>query len=143
MRKKYRLPFVKYSPAEKNSPCWRTENVYGNIEQCCGLLTSFSQILRLSELLSQSDKAKIKATYDSFDVETMWTWTTGKKVEQQMEKWALACNYEHPCHSLIMDAEDNIWDDRFTKEELNEIDTYNNIPFPPLPTELTNYLYAM
>ncbi|KAI9364772.1 hypothetical protein BD770DRAFT_153281 [Pilaira anomala] len=38
-----------------------------------------------------------------------------------MEGLVLACNYEHPAHSLILDTSDKSWLAYFTKEEIGEI----------------------
>ncbi|ORZ18879.1 hypothetical protein BCR42DRAFT_411781 [Absidia repens] len=93
-----------------------------------------------AKTLTPSDKLRIQAIYDTMDETKMWTLSTGKKVETTMRTLAMSCEYEHPCHSLILDVNDTTWDDYFTKEELMEIEAYNDLTFPPLPSELAAFL---
>ncbi|KAI7900632.1 uncharacterized protein BX663DRAFT_151916 [Cokeromyces recurvatus] len=60
-----------------------------------------------------------------------------------MEQFALACTFEHPCHSLILDSGDQCWETVFTKEDLNEIKTFKLKRLPNLPTDLENYFNSL
>ncbi|KAG0743871.1 hypothetical protein G6F33_010833 [Rhizopus arrhizus] len=75
--------------------------------------------------------------------EKMWKLKTGTFVERQMERFALTCNFEHPCYSLIFDSGDKRWDKYFTEEELIEIKSYQLKKFPPLPLEMKEYLQTL
>ncbi|KAF7729405.1 hypothetical protein EC973_004384 [Apophysomyces ossiformis] len=70
----------------------------------------------------------------------MWKLKSGNKVEKVMEKLALACNYEHPCHSLILDLGHPVWKEYFSIDELKEIREYRKKTLEVLPAELTEYL---
>ncbi|CAO3591578.1 unnamed protein product [Absidia cylindrospora] len=81
--------------------------------------------------------------YGALDPNKMWTLSTGTKVEQQMERYALDCSHEHPCHSLILDTMDETWNDYFTAEEIREIKDYQRPTPPPPPREFLVYLDAI
>ncbi|KAF7727424.1 hypothetical protein EC973_007588 [Apophysomyces ossiformis] len=102
--------------------------------------SSSSSSSRSKQSLSDVDKEAIRLIYDSLDEHRMWTLSTGKKVELVMKEMALACNFEHPCHSVILDLRDSIWSDYFTVSELEEIRSYNWKPLPDLPSDLQQYL---
>ncbi|KAI7858190.1 hypothetical protein BDC45DRAFT_597145 [Circinella umbellata] len=57
-----------------------------------------------------------------------------------MKEYAVKCNFEHPCHSFIMDPSDQTWNDLFTEGELNEIMTENAPTVLPLPAPLQHYM---
>lgn len=104
------------------------------------LFTASSSINSKQTKLDVVDKVNIRKLYSNLNEEKMWKLKTGTFVERQMERFALACNYEHPCHSLIFDSGDKCWDEYFTEEELIEIKSYQLKKFPPLPLELKEYL---
>ncbi|KAG2191987.1 hypothetical protein INT47_000779 [Mucor saturninus] len=93
--------------------------------------------------LDDVDKVKIRKLYSDLNEEKMWKLKTGTIVERQMERFALTCNFEHPCHSLIFDSGDNCWNNYLTEEELIEIKSYQLKKFPPLPLELKEYLQTL
>ncbi|KAI8138450.1 hypothetical protein BJV82DRAFT_523413 [Fennellomyces sp. T-0311] len=71
--------------------------------------------------LNAEDMEKVKATYKKMEEGEMWRLSTGKLVEREMEKVALAIDTEHPAHSVILDPTASVWATHFTKEELVEI----------------------
>ncbi|CAO3601326.1 unnamed protein product [Absidia cylindrospora] len=93
-----------------------------------------------SKLLSASDKEAIKKMYNSLDPNKMWTLSTGKIVEKAMKNLALACQYEHSCHSLIMDPEDPTWEKHFTADEIIELATFKAPSLPTPPHDFTQFL---
>ncbi|KAI8140993.1 hypothetical protein BJV82DRAFT_620372 [Fennellomyces sp. T-0311] len=94
----------------------------------------------LGRKLNDVDRDSIAQIYNSLDENQMWKLSTGTIVEKQMEKLTLDCNYEHQTHSLIMDCSLTVWNDYFTKEELDEIRNYNPIAIRELPSELNDYI---
>ncbi|KAG1580612.1 hypothetical protein G6F47_010490 [Rhizopus delemar] len=107
------------------------------------LTTASSSIDSKQTKLDDVDKVKIRKLYSSMNEEKMWKLKTETFVERQMERFALTCNFEHPCHSLIFDSGDKCWDEYFTEEELIEIKSYQLKKFPPLPLELKEYLQTL
>ncbi|CAO3593564.1 unnamed protein product [Absidia cylindrospora] len=91
-------------------------------------------------LLTFAQKATLQDMFENLDMAKMWHLSTGTIVEKQMEKLAMACIYEHSCHSLVIDTEDPMYDDYFTAEELNEIQTHNAAPLPDLPVNINQCL---
>ncbi|KAI7902023.1 uncharacterized protein BX663DRAFT_511446 [Cokeromyces recurvatus] len=71
--------------------------------------------------LSIAEKSKIKEMYKALDKSKMWVLSTGRRVEEVMETFALSCNYEHLSCSLISDVEDEHWCSYFNYDELKEI----------------------
>ncbi|KAI9249128.1 hypothetical protein BDA99DRAFT_524053 [Phascolomyces articulosus] len=86
------------------------------------------------------DRQAIEKVYADLDDETLWTLSTGTIVEKQMERLAVGCSYEHPCHSLILDLDDSIRFNYFTESEINEIREYNTPNLPALPKNISDYL---
>ncbi|KAF7730005.1 hypothetical protein EC973_003418, partial [Apophysomyces ossiformis] len=92
--------------------------------------------------LTTCDKSRLKNIYESLEDSKKWTLKTGKKVEDEMLKLAMQCNYQHPSHSFIMDPNDSHWLDYFTKEELDEIKTFKIPTMDDIPSDLHEYLYS-
>ncbi|KAG1051286.1 hypothetical protein G6F43_006495 [Rhizopus delemar] len=57
-----------------------------------------------------------------------------------MEEFALKCNYEHPCHSIIFDSNDKCWEDVFSSEDLQEIRIYRLKQLDDLPVNFQEYI---
>ncbi|CAO3593563.1 unnamed protein product [Absidia cylindrospora] len=93
--------------------------------------------------LSVVQKNAIQAMFSNLDTSKMWRLSTGTLVEQQMDKLALECKYEHSCHSLILDIYDTQYNKYFTAEERDETRTHNASPFPTLPDEIEELLTAL
>ncbi|KAL0086442.1 hypothetical protein J3Q64DRAFT_1677398 [Phycomyces blakesleeanus] len=94
----------------------------------------------LSYKLTKHDKDYIKEIYEGLNSQKMWTLSTGTVVEMKMAELAKECVYEHPCHSLILDTDDETWGGYFTQEELEEIQAHKAKPLKPVPSELFEYL---
>ncbi|KAF7732072.1 hypothetical protein EC973_006327 [Apophysomyces ossiformis] len=95
-----------------------------------------------SRKLLPVDRANIAKIYTSLDQERMWKLSTGTFVEKQMMKLAVECDYEHPCHSLILDPQCETWANYFTEQELKEIREHNARPIKQMPTSLQEYLLS-
>ncbi|ORZ05280.1 hypothetical protein BCR42DRAFT_301073, partial [Absidia repens] len=102
--------------------------------------TDLSTTTLSNKRLSPKDKADIKMMYDGLIESKMWKLSTGKMVEKSMMDLAMKCDYEHPCHSLILDPEDRLWEEYFTMDELEEIAAYNAPIIPTPPYEFEQYL---
>ncbi|KAG1054708.1 hypothetical protein G6F43_003301 [Rhizopus delemar] len=90
--------------------------------------------------LKKEDKESISKMYAALKDDEMWTLSSGKKVEKQMEAFSSIFPKEHPCHSLIMDPSDPIWIEYFSEEELEEIRNESAPEVATLPVELSEFL---
>ncbi|GAN11802.1 hypothetical protein MAM1_0985d11403 [Mucor ambiguus] len=86
--------------------------------------------------LAEIDKDRIKNMYASMDKSKMWKLSTGKLVEEQMQKLALSKDHEHLAHSLVLNVQDHCWQEYFTDSELDEIKYYKAIELPVLPSNV-------
>ncbi|KAG2201604.1 hypothetical protein INT45_008153 [Circinella minor] len=60
-----------------------------------------------------------------------------------MKDIAMSKSYEHPVHSMTIDPEDQIYNDKFNQQDLCEIREHKGIEFDlELPKELHQYLYS-
>ncbi|KAI8358555.1 hypothetical protein BD560DRAFT_335052, partial [Blakeslea trispora] len=90
--------------------------------------------------LSSVDKLLIKDRFEKLEESKMWKLSTGTYVEKQMQKFALACNFEHPVHSFVLDTTDCTWEKYFTDEEMIEIRSHRLKKLANLPTPLNEYI---
>ncbi|KAI8328811.1 hypothetical protein EDC96DRAFT_549264 [Choanephora cucurbitarum] len=68
---------------------------------------------------------------------TKWTLKSCRVVEEVIFEKAKDFKFEHPAQQLIMDVDDDIWVDAFTKEELDEIKSACNCQlFDELPSDV-------
>lgn len=74
------------------------------------------------------------------DKERMWKLSSDKIVQIEMMKMVERCQFEHPCHSFILDTEDKNWLDFFTLEEINELKSHNVREMPKLPENFSDLL---
>ncbi|KAI7900361.1 uncharacterized protein BX663DRAFT_459008 [Cokeromyces recurvatus] len=112
-----------------------------NISNTESSLNATSQISASSsnatskQSFQQTDKDKLLEVFNQLDKKKFWYLeasknfakennTELKSVEEKMLIFALQCNYIHPCHSFILDLNDQNWNEVFTNEELMEIDNY-------------------
>ncbi|CDH52463.1 chitin deacetylase [Lichtheimia corymbifera JMRC:FSU:9682] len=102
--------------------------------------TSSSSSSTSVKRLTPSDQARASKTFEALDPSKMWKLTTGTIVEEQLASLVKECNFEHQCHSMILDPSLPIWNQYFTDEELNEISSYNTMAVSQLPTEIRDYL---
>ncbi|KAG1038733.1 hypothetical protein G6F43_012645 [Rhizopus delemar] len=57
-----------------------------------------------------------------------------------MKEFVLACNFEYPVHSLILDLSDESWKKYFSDQDIAEMMNYNEKNLPALPAELNNFI---
>ncbi|KAF7730073.1 hypothetical protein EC973_003019 [Apophysomyces ossiformis] len=104
--------------------------------------SSTSSTSETKKSITADDHRRIADIYASLDERNMWKLSTGTYVEKQMEKLALRCNYEHPCHSLILDPECCTWKEYFSAEELREIRMFATPTIKRMPDDLNRYLMS-
>ncbi|CAO3614033.1 unnamed protein product [Mucor fragilis] len=80
--------------------------------------------------LSIVDKENVKLLYDRLERNKMWKLSSGTFVEENMQEAALTMDYEHPTHSLILDATDKCWDDVFSENEKADIRAFQATEIP-------------
>ncbi|CAG8476978.1 14049_t:CDS:10 [Ambispora leptoticha] len=92
--------------------------------------------------MSEEDFNKFTKAFQKLENTKKWVLTSGKVVEDELYKFGMRCNYEHLCHSFIIDPEDRsfVEENIFSPSELKEIYTYNQKSFPNLPQDLLEYL---
>ncbi|KAI8979876.1 hypothetical protein BDB01DRAFT_898280 [Pilobolus umbonatus] len=106
-------------------------NMANDITPVTGSTTS-SSITATKLSLHLSDKRRVQAVFDQLDRSKLWYLKATIQlsqadnsevlsVEEKILNFALKCNYIHPCHSFILDLNDENWREVFTKEELQEI----------------------
>lgn len=78
--------------------------------------------------------------FAKLDKSKMWRLSTGTVVEQQMQMFALECNYEHPVHSMVLDISDKSWLKYFTPAEIQEIKNYEKKVLVDLPSVMEDYI---
>ncbi|KAI9281397.1 hypothetical protein BC943DRAFT_329805 [Umbelopsis sp. AD052] len=85
------------------------------------------------------------ATFKKMTPEDKWTLSTGKVVEDELFKFGKKCNYEHLCHSWILDTNDKNYtiEGHFTEEELQEIKSFQPVALPDIPDNADNYLSSL
>ncbi|EPB81138.1 hypothetical protein HMPREF1544_12160 [Mucor circinelloides 1006PhL] len=70
----------------------------------------------------------------------MWKLPTGTLVEEQMMKHTIIQDYEHLCHSFILNVQDTSWNAYFSEEEIEEIKRFHVVELPVLPSDTSTYL---
>ncbi|KAG1166000.1 hypothetical protein G6F45_012394 [Rhizopus arrhizus] len=70
----------------------------------------------------------------------MWKLSSGMVVEKKMKEFVLACNFEYPVHSLILDLSDESWKKYFSDQDIAEMMNCNEKDLPALPAELNNFI---
>ncbi|KAI7908286.1 uncharacterized protein BX663DRAFT_539596 [Cokeromyces recurvatus] len=90
--------------------------------------------------LSEEEKRRVLARYNTIEENNKWRLKTGLVVEAEKKVLVKIPSFEHPVHSMIMDPDDLVWEKYFTREEINEIKSYNVKPLEKLPQELQEYL---
>ncbi|CEI90212.1 hypothetical protein RMCBS344292_04541 [Rhizopus microsporus] len=74
--------------------------------------------------LSFLDKDYIKKLYEDLNT-TMWKLSSGVVVEKKVKEFALACNFEHSVHSLVLDLSNESWKKYFSDQDIAEMMNYN------------------
>ncbi|KAG1511548.1 hypothetical protein G6F53_005856 [Rhizopus delemar] len=90
--------------------------------------------------LSFLDKDYIKKLYEDLNESSMWKLSSGMVVEKKMKEFVLACNFEYPVHSLILDLSDESWKKYFSDQDIAEMMNCNEKDLPALPAELNNFI---
>ncbi|RGB28441.1 hypothetical protein C1646_819106 [Rhizophagus diaphanus] len=92
--------------------------------------------------MSEEDFNKFTKAFRKLENTKKWILTSGKVVEDELYKFGMRCNYEHLCHSFIIDPEDRsfVEENIFSPSEFKEIYTYNQKSLPNLPQDLLEYL---
>lgn len=104
---------------------------------------SFTEEINRQLKLTPEDKNRIARRFQGLDEKSMWKLSTGTIVEKKMEELALICEYEHPCHSMILDTNDKNWEGYFTKDEIKEIKAFEKKNFETLPSGLEEYIDSL
>ncbi|KAI9496365.1 hypothetical protein BDB00DRAFT_810188 [Zychaea mexicana] len=104
---------------------------------------------RQTSTLTQSSKAtsaplmpdQVRAFKEKFDaMENGSKWKIGDSyVEDKMFQFGLTCTHEHACHSFVLDAEDEVWEKVFTKDELKVIKEHRLQQLPRLKEEVQDF----
>ncbi|KAI7873498.1 hypothetical protein K492DRAFT_200645 [Lichtheimia hyalospora FSU 10163] len=129
--------------ADSSSMPTTSESVSSDaIPQTSSILSasSSSSSSKHTRKLSISDRKRITEMYDALNVGQMWTLSTGTKVENKMRELAVKCNYEHPCHSMILDPSDKMWMDIFSGDELKDIRMHKAPEVTALPHDLHEFI---
>ncbi|KAI8143035.1 hypothetical protein BJV82DRAFT_114985 [Fennellomyces sp. T-0311] len=94
----------------------------------------------MTEAALKDVKQKYSEVLESGQV---WKLESGRIVEKVMMDVAEGFKYEHPVHSLIMNPDDLLFEDKFTKAELDEIRNTKSVEFDQeLPSEMKECLYS-
>ncbi|KAK4520022.1 succinate--CoA ligase beta chain [Mucor velutinosus] len=108
-------------------------------ESICDTDSPSAKIPKLSVL----DKKIIQSLYDRLDRSKMWRLSNGTIVEDKMKEVALGFEYEHPCHSLILDVNDACWSEVFESDEIEEIRSFRSVEMPVMSAEVESYIQAL
>ncbi|KAG0737057.1 hypothetical protein G6F66_008002 [Rhizopus arrhizus] len=80
---------------------------------------SSTSSLHYQQKLSNEDFLLLKSSYES--IQNKWVLRSGTCMEDIMYEASRKFIYEHPSHSFIFSANDDIWKDYFSVEDLKEI----------------------
>ncbi|KAI9019208.1 hypothetical protein CLU79DRAFT_705285 [Phycomyces nitens] len=69
-----------------------------------------------------------------------WKLSNGVIVEEVVQKARLDCNFEHPCHSFILELDDPFWETYFSDEERKEISNTGIQAFEDIHKDAADYL---
>ncbi|KAI8080713.1 uncharacterized protein B0P05DRAFT_539295 [Gilbertella persicaria] len=95
--------------------------------------------LSYQKKISKEEKLAVLKYYASLKAEDKWLLKSGATVEDKMAQLVSECQFEHPCHHLILDTSDAHYDNIFTNDELDEIESNDSEKyFGPLPKRLQN-----
>ncbi|KAG1630633.1 hypothetical protein G6F44_011283 [Rhizopus delemar] len=105
------------------------------------LREAYETILMYEVPLDDLDhKDYIKKLYEDLNESSMWKLSSGMVVEKKMKEFVLACNFEYPVHSLILDLSDESWKKYFSDQDIAEMMNCNEKDLPALPAELNNFI---
>jgi hypothetical protein len=79
------------------------------------------------------EKREIMSHYNSIKDKEKWKLSSGLIVENAMAELASKCLTEHLAHSMILNPWNLIWQEYFSKSDLNEIMNYRRVSLPNVP----------
>lgn len=102
------------------------------VNEAIGFRSSFGETL-----IEAKHNAEFKPIFKNLDDSKKWHLLCGKCVDNEL-LIGMQCREDYPGRSLIMDPYDEsyILYEILTREELEEIKSYNHKPLPPASTEL-------
>ncbi|KAI8976245.1 hypothetical protein BDB01DRAFT_838166 [Pilobolus umbonatus] len=76
--------------------------------------------------LQLNDKSCVQAAFDQLNKDKFWYLKAGRKSAQgnQILSFALQYKYIHPCHTFILDLDDDNWEDVFTNFKWSDVHNY-------------------
>ncbi|CAG8473017.1 8310_t:CDS:2, partial [Funneliformis caledonium] len=89
---------------------------------------------------NDADRTEIENVYTKMKKDFMWKLSSGKLVEEELYNIGKKLEFEHAIHSFIIDTEDEIIKQHFSKYELDEIDDAPIPEVPDLPQSVIEYL---
>ncbi|OAD77523.1 hypothetical protein PHYBLDRAFT_141406 [Phycomyces blakesleeanus NRRL 1555(-)] len=92
------------------------------------------------KLLTADQKLGIEHVFGQLDKTLFWKLSNGVIVEEVMQKARLNCNFEHPCHSFILEIGDHFWETYFSNDELKEINEHGIPAFEEINKDSVEYL---
>ncbi|CAO3623239.1 unnamed protein product [Mucor fragilis] len=95
------------------------------------------------QIVKKLDLTEFKNTYERMDKSLMWTLAcSGRKVEEVLYMFGSTLQYEHLCHSFVLDPWEPTYQkcSVFTIEELNEIKNFKLKCLPPINAKTLDYL---
>ncbi|PKC63057.1 hypothetical protein RhiirA1_397151 [Rhizophagus irregularis] len=90
--------------------------------------------------LSEANRKEVDEAYKLMDRRYMWKLSSGKVIEDELYKLGRELEFEHAVHSFILDIDDELVADCFTKTELREIELTPIPEVPELSDEVNNFL---
>ncbi|CAG8450430.1 5569_t:CDS:2, partial [Cetraspora pellucida] len=90
--------------------------------------------------MREQNRMEVAESYRAMDKRYMWKLLSGRIVEEELFKLGNDLEFEHAIHSLILDTEDELIMEHFTKEELEKIEGTAIPEVPDLSDEIDNFL---
>ncbi|CAB4438269.1 unnamed protein product [Rhizophagus irregularis] len=90
--------------------------------------------------LSEANRKEVDEAYKLMDRRYMWKLSSGKVIEDELYKLGRELEFKHAVHSFILDIDDELVADCFTKTELREIELTPIPEVPELSDEINNFL---
>ncbi|CAG8641218.1 10639_t:CDS:2, partial [Ambispora gerdemannii] len=96
---------------------------------------------KISEIpLREKQRKEINDNFNSMAKDKMWKLSSGRYVEEELYELGKKLDYEHAIHSFILDTEDEVVMNHFSKEEMEEIDQTPGPVIPELAENVTDCL---
>ncbi|EXX58806.1 uncharacterized protein OCT59_023351 [Rhizophagus irregularis] len=90
--------------------------------------------------LSEEHQQIVKRVFNGMKKERMWRLLTEKYVKKKLFELGKKLEFEHAVHSFIVDVDDVIIKQHFSKTELDEIDDAHSSQIPELLDEIVEFL---